>query len=179
MDSFVNSTGCPQPHVYVQLHWYVSTLSGPGYQAAVCARKANLCRTTGNLVRAVTVTKASLCMSAGLWCALLNTPTCLCVTTTFKMIEQKPRHGFVHPLEYMPYRNPGCGHLLTWQYKSLPDQHEFTSARLVKKDERAFQLCSYLKAGAKSQNPAGSPLFLYLERTHLQAELKNLTENKG
>lgn len=32
-------------------------------------------------------------MSAGLWCALLNTQTCLCVTTTFKLIRIKRTKG--------------------------------------------------------------------------------------
>lgn len=48
----------------------------------------------------------------------------------------------------------------------------------MKRVERAFQLRSFSKAGAKSQNPAGCPPFLELERTFLQAGLKNLTENK-
>jgi len=36
---------------------------------------------------------SAFCMSAGLWCALLNTQTCLCVTTTFKLIMIKRTKG--------------------------------------------------------------------------------------
>lgn len=42
----------------------------------------------------------------------------------------------------------------------------------------AFQLRSFIKTGDKTENPASSHLFLRLERTYLEANLMNFTENK-